>query len=163
MSEGELQHTKFDGISDYVAAMDEVCELAQQSILIFENDFDSLGFNSEKRFTHLRRFLLSGPKVRLHLLAHDTQPLVRYCPRIMILLKQFSHLMHIYQTPVNLRHLTAPFAIADARHFVRRFHFNDTRGIFAQNDPEGAIVLSSRFEEMWESSHPGASSTTIGL
>ena len=163
MSEGELHHTTFDGISEYVAALDELCGLAKKSLFIFENDFDSLGFNSEIRFTQLRRFLLAGPNIQLHLLAHDTQPLVRFCPRIMILLKQFSHLMHIYQTPVNLRHLTAPFAVADAKHFVRRFHFDDTRGIFAQNDSEGAIVLTSRFEQMWESSHPSASAITLGL
>jgi hypothetical protein len=163
MSEDELQHTTFDGISEYVDALDDLCGLAQRSLFIFENDFDSLGFNSEKRFTQLRRFLLSGPNVQLHLLAHDPQPLVRFCPRIMILIKQFSHLMHIYQTPVNLRHLTAPFSIADSRHFVRRFHFDDTRGIFAKNDPEGTIVLKSRFEQMWESSHPSASATTLGL
>lgn len=163
MSEGELQHTALNGVADYVAALDELCGLAQHSLFIFENDFDNIGFNSEARFNTLRRFLLSGPNVRLHLLAHDAQPLVRFCPRMMILLRQFSHNMHIYQTPVNLRHLSEPFSVADEKHFVRRFHFDDARGVFAQNDPEGARVLKSRFEEMWESSHPCASATTLGL
>ena len=163
MSEGQLQHTELTGISEYVAALDEICGLVQQSLFIFEKDFDGLGFNSEKRYTQLRRFLLSSPNVRLYLLAHDTQQLVRFCPRIMLLLKQFGHLMYIYQTPTNLRHVTEPFAVADAVHFVRRFHFDDTRGIFAQNDPAGAIVLKSRFDEMWKSSHPSASATTLGL
>ena len=163
MSEGELQHLAFDGVNEYVSALDELCGLAQHSLFIFENNFDGLGFNSEARYNLLRRFLLSGQKIRLNFLAHDTKPLVSFCPRIMLLLRQFSHLMQIYQTPANLRHLTAPFAVADARHFVRRFHFDDTRGIYAQNDPEGAIVLNSRFEEMWESSHPGAATSKLGL
>lgn len=163
MSEGELTHTPLTGITEYVDALDEICGLAQQSLFIFENDFDGLGFNTEKRSTQLRRFLLSSPNVRLHLLAHDTQPLVRFCPRIMILLKQFGHLMFVYQTPVNLKHLAAPFAVSDAKHYVRRFHFDDPRGIFAQNDPGEAIVLKSRFEEMWVSSRPSAFATTLGL
>jgi len=163
MSENELQHTTFDGINEYVAALDEICGLVKQSLFVFENDFDGVGFNSEKRYAQLRRFLLSSPNVRLHLLAHDTQPLVRFCPRTMLLLKQFGHLMHIYQTPANLRHLSAPFAVADAKHFVQRFHFDDTRGIYAQNDPAGAIVLKSRFENMWQSSRPSAAATTLGL
>ena len=163
MSEEKLRHVTFDGVTEYVSALDELCGLAQHSLFIFENDFDGLGFNSEARYNLLRRLLLSGQNVRLNLLAHDTKPLVSFCPRIMLLLRQFGHLMHVYQTPANLRHLTAPFAVADARHFVRRFHFDDTRGIFAQNDPEGAILLKSRFEEMWESSHPGASTSTLGL
>jgi len=163
MNEGELRHLAFDGVNEYVSALDELCGLPQQSLYIFENNFDTLGFNTEARFNLLRRFLLSGSNVRLHLLAHDVQPLVRFCPRIMILLRQFGHLMYIYQTPTNLRHITTPFSVADAHHFVRRFHFDDPRGIFAQNDPEGALVLKSRFEEMWENSHPSASATTLGL
>jgi len=163
LSDNELQHRALNGVTEYVSALDTICGFAKLSLYIFENDFDSLGFNSESRYNTLRQFLLSSPNVRLHLLAHDAQPLVSYCPRIMILLRQFGHLMSIYQTPMNLRHLTAPFAVADTQHFVRRFHFNDTRGIFAQNDPEEAIVLNSRFEEMWRSSHPSASATTLGL
>lgn len=163
MNDDELQHSSFDGITEYVAALDALCSLAQQTLYIFENDFDGLGFNSETRYATLRSFLLSGQNVRLHLLAHDPQPLVRFCPRIMMLLRQFDHRMHIYQTPANLRHISAPFAVADTHHFVRRFHFDDTRGIFAQNDHEGAIVLKSRFEEMWGSSRASVSATTLGL
>jgi hypothetical protein len=163
MSEGELNHKSLDGVAEYVAALDEICGLAQQSLYIFENDFDGLGFDSEFRYNTLRRFLLSSPFVCLHLLAHDTEPLARFCPRIMMLLRQFSHLMHIYRTPTNLRHLTTTFAVADSQHFVRRFHFNDTRGIFAKNDPQESSVLKSRFEEIWASSHPGASGRKLGL
>lgn len=163
MSDNELQHTALNGVTDYVGALDELCGLAQHTLFIFENDFDNLGFNNEARYNKMRHFLLSSPNVHLHLLAHDSQPLVRFCPRIMMLMRQFSHHMHIYQTPLNLRHLSEPFAVADERHFVRRFHFDDARGIFAQNDPEGARLLKSRFEEMWASSHPSATATTLGL
>ncbi|TAJ79557.1 MAG: hypothetical protein EPO42_05730 [Gallionellaceae bacterium] len=159
----ELQHTPLNGAADYVAALDELCGLAQHSLYIFENDFDNLGFNNEARYTKMRNFLLSSPNVRLHLLAHDSQPLVRFCPRIMMLMRQFSHSMHIYQTPPHLRNVSEPFAVADEKHFVRRFHFDDARGIFAQNDHEGARLLKSRFEEMWASSHPSATATTLGL
>jgi hypothetical protein len=163
MSEGELQHTKVDGAVEYIAALDNLCGLARHTLFVFENDFDNIGFNSEARYNTLRHFLLSGPNTRLHLLAHDTQPLMRFCPRMMMLLRQFSSKMYIYQTPPSLRHLTEPFSVADESHFVRRFHFDDARGLFAQNDPEGARLLKARFEEMWASSHPGASATTLGL
>lgn len=163
MSADELKHCPLNGADDYIAALDELCGLARHSLYVFENDFDNIGFNSEARYQLLRRFLLLGPNVRLHLLAHDAQPLLRFCPRMMLLLRQFSHNMHIHQTPANLRHLSEPFAVADENHFVRRFHFEDTRGVFAQNDPEGARLLKSRFEEMWASSHPCASSSTLGL
>lgn len=163
MNESELQHTAINGTTEYIAALDALCASAQRTLLIFENDFDNLGFNTETRFNALRSFLLSSPNARLQLLAHDTQVLVRFCPRMMLLLRQFNHNMSIHQTPAHLRHLTEPFAVADETGFVRRFHFDDARGVWAQNDHGGARLLKSRFEEMWATSRPGASATTLGL
>ena len=162
MSE-ELQHTHLDGTADYIAALDTLCGLAQRELYIFEKDFADIGFNSEARYNTLRAFLLANPANRLHLLAHDTRPLEQYCPRLIMLLRQFGHSMHIYQTPKHLLHLTEPFAVADEAHFVRRFHFDDPRGILAQHDHAGARVLKSRFEEMWAESHAAVSPTTLGL
>ena len=160
---GDLQHIGLNGTADYIAALDTLCGLAQHDLFIFEKDFDDLGFNSEARHNILRDFLLSSPHNRLHLLAHNARPLMQYCPRLLILLRQFSHNMHIYQTPQHLQHLSDPFAVADETHYVRRFHFDDPRGILAQNDAEGARALKSRFDEMWASSHPAVSATTLGL
>lgn len=163
MSDEALQHSSFDGVADYIAALDTVCASAQHSLIVFEKNFADIGFNSEARYNTLRRFLLASNTNRLRLLAHDPQHLVRYCPRMMMLLRQFNHSMSIFQTPQHLHHVTEPFAVADDRYFVRRFHFDDTRGLLAKNDPEGALELKSRFDEMWASSHSGASATTVGL
>lgn len=163
MSDDSLQHTQFDGVADYVAALDTVCSSAQHTLNIFEQNYEDIGFNSEARFDILRHFLLASPINRLNLLVHDPQHLIRFCPRMMMLLRQFGHGMFIYQTPRNLQNITEPFAVADDAHYVRRFHFDDTRGLLAKNDPEGARLLNSRFREMWTSSHPCASGTTLGL
>lgn len=159
----DLQHTALNGTADYIAALDTLCGLAQHNLCVFEKDFEGIGFNSEARHDTLRRFLLANPANRLHLLAHDARPIVQHCPRLMLLLRQFGHSMQIYQTPQHLQHLSEPFAVADDSHYVRRFHFDDPRGILAQHDVEGARVLKSRFAEMWVSSHPALSATTLGL
>jgi hypothetical protein len=163
MSDDTLQHTQFDGVADYIAALDTVCASAQHTLNIFENDYEDIGFNSEARFDALHRFLLASPNNRLNLLAHNPQPLIRYCPRMMILLREFGHSMFIYQTPKTLLNITEPFAVADNAHYVRRYHFDDTRGLLARNDPEEARRLNSRFQEIWASSQPCASGTTLGL
>lgn len=162
MSE-ELQHTRLDGIADYAAALDTLCKLARRSLCMFEKNYDGSGFNSEARYEILRDFLLASPVNRLFVLTHDTHYLSTRCPRMMALLRQFGSSMFIYQTPGNLRQATEPFAVADEAHYVRRFHFDDPRGILAQHDPENALVLKSRFMEMWASSHPAISSSTLGL
>ena len=163
MSDDSLRHTNITSSADYISALNTVCGLAKHSLLVFEKDFDNIGFNDAARFEILRNFLLSNPKNRLQLLAHDTRPLSQYCPRLMILLRQFGHSMFIYQTPMNMKHLTEPFAVADESQYVRRFHFDDTRGILAINDGEGARLLNSRFKELWEASHPSTSTSTFTL
>jgi len=163
VSDDALQHIIFDGAADYIAALDTVCASAQRTLNIFEKDFDGIGFNSEARFGVLQRFLLASPINRLNLLAHDPQHLIRYCPRMMMLLRQFGSSMFIYQTPKSLSHISEPFAVADNANYVRRYHFDDTRGLLAKNDPEESRRLNSRFNEMWTSSHPCASGTALGL
>lgn len=163
MNDSTLQHTQLLGAADYSAALDTLCKLPQRSLCVFEKDFDGIGFNSEARFESLRHFLLASPNNRLQLLAHNTRPLSQYCPRMMLLLRQFGHSMSIHETPMHLQHLSDPFAVADETHYVRRFHFNDTRGILAQNDPEGARLLKSRFVEMWAASHPSQLTTSLNL
>ena len=159
----ELQHTKLDGIVDYIAALDTLCKLAQRNLYLFEKDFDGVGYNSEARYVTLRNFLLVNPAHRLFVLAHDTHYLSTFCPRMLMLLRQFGTSMFIYQTPKNLQHITEPFSVADEANYVRRFHFDDPRGILAQHDLEKARVLKSRFLEMWTASHPGVSTTRMGL
>lgn len=156
-------HIQLTGMAEYVAALDTVCGLAKNSLFIFEKDFVNIGFNSAARFEVLRSFLLGNPNNRLQLLAHDTRPISQYCPRLMTLLRQFGHNMFIFQTPRTLQHLTEPFAVADESNFVRRFHFDDSRGILGRNDGENARLLKSRFIEIWQDSHPGPSTSTFSL
>jgi len=163
MTEPALQHIQIDGIKDYSAALDTLCGLAQRNLYFFEKNYDSMGFNSEARYETLRNFLLSNSANRLYILAHDTRYLSSQCARMTMLLEQFGHGMFIFQTPKNLSHLTEPFAVADENHYVRRFHFDDPRGIFAQHDPSNARALRSRYLEMWANSHPAVSATTLGL
>lgn len=163
MGDDTLLHTQFDGVADYVAALDTVLASAQHTLNVFEKNYEDIGFNTEARYDTLRHFLLASPNNRLNLLVHDPQHLIRYCPRMMMLLRQFGHSMFIHQTPQSLQHVSEPFAVADDAHYVRRYHFDDTRGLLAQNDPEGARLLNSRFHEMWTSSQPCASGTTLGL
>lgn len=163
MTEETLQHTHLDGIADYTAALDTLCQLARHNLYLYERDFEGLGFNSEARYETLRHFLLANPSNRLHLLAHDTHYLAALCARMNILLRQFDSRMFIHRIPQNLAQSTEPFGVADGTHFVRRFHVDDPRGLLAINDPAGAGTLQSRFLEMWSKSHPAVSVTTLGL
>lgn len=163
MADELLQHIHLDGVQDYITALDTLCGLAERDLYLFEKNFDGLGFNSEARYLTLHRFLLSNPAHRLYVLAQDTNYLSNYCPRMMLLLRQFSNAMFIHQLPKNLQHISTPFAVADAVHCVRRFHFDDPRGVFEQYDAHSALTLKNYFLEMWSASSPRVSAAKLGL
>jgi hypothetical protein len=163
LNDGTQKQVQLESSADYVTALDELCRLANHSLIFFEKNFLDSGFNSSSRIEILRNFLLRNPNHQLKLLAHDTQPLSQQCPRLLSLMKQFTHNMFIYQTPINLQHITEPFAIADNSHYVRRFHFDHAQGVFTQNDPEYAHLLKSRFMEMWQSAHASSYTSTLNL
>jgi len=157
------QNINLLGTADYSGALDTICSNALNNLYIFDKNFINCGFNDAFRFELLNKFLLENPKNQLMLLAHDTLPLSQFCPRLMTLLQTFSHNMFIYQTPQNLQHLSEPFAVADQSHYVRRFHFEDPRGVLALNDSAGAALLRSRFMEMCSPSHPNMATNTFSL
>ena len=163
MTEDALQHTQLDGIVAYAAALDTLCALAHHKLYLYEKDFDGLGFNSESRYETLRQFLLISPVNRLYVLAHDTYYLSSLCPRMMMLMRQFDDRMHIHRIAKNMQQGSSPFCVADNTHYVRRFHFDDPRGILAVNDPAGARTLEALYLQMWATSNPAASTTTLGL
>lgn len=158
-----LQHTHLDGIADYSAALDTLCSLARRDLLLYEKDFEGLGFNAEARYETLRHFLLANPANRLYILAHDTHYLATQCARMSMLLRQFNSRMAIHRLPASFPQCSEPFGVADGAHFVRRFHFDDPRGLLVVNDPAGASALHSCFHEMWTHSHPAVSPTKLGL
>ncbi|MEQ1588938.1 MAG: hypothetical protein ABL902_01125 [Gallionella sp.] len=163
MSDYTPEQITLSSMSEYIAAIDKLCKMAEHSLYLFEKNFDRLAFNSEARAITLRNFLLGNPAHKLHVLAHDTSHLTSHCPRMMDLLHQFSGNMSIRQTPKNLHHIATPFSVADDEHLVRRFHFDDAHGLFAIQDSANAHALKSRFMEMWASSHSAPSSTRLGL
>ena len=163
MAEDLPRHTRLDGIADYVAALDTLCKQARHRLYLFDKDFDGAGYNGEARYAALRDFLLANPANRLFVLAHDTGYLATRCPRMMTLLHQFGSGMSVYQTPKHLQYISEPFSVADEENYVRRFHFDDPRGILAQQDPENARALQSRFLEMWAASNPTPATTRLRI
>lgn len=160
MTDDALQHTHLDGIADYTSALDTLCNLASHDLYLFERDYEGLSFNAESRYETLRHFLLANPSSHLFVLTQDAHYLATRCPRMMMLLRQFDNRMFIHQTDSQI---IAPFCVADNAHYVRRFHFDDPRGIMALNDPENARALASRYMEIWADSRPAISITKLGL
>lgn len=163
MAEGELQHTKLEGINAYIEAIDTVVGLGQRNLRIFGHSLDGAGFNSVKRHDLLQHFLLASRNNRLSIVLHDVNHVMLDCPRLMSLLRLYGHAIAIHQTQPHAQGIYDPFVVADDLHYVRRFHYTDSRGLLALNDPLGAETLNHRFAELWEASFPAVWATTTGL
>jgi hypothetical protein len=157
------RHTRLEGIAQYSAAIDTVIAKAQRRIRVFDRNLENIGFNTPGRQELLRSFLLARRVNHLDIVVHDTGYLSRNCPRMLLLLRQFSHGVSIHQTHAHMQGVYDPFVIADGEHYVHRFHFDDSRSLLALDDPQEARNLNDRFDELWDASFPAVFATTIGL
>ena len=88
---------KLEGNAAYEDALDELIANAAHTVRIFDRRLTA-AFNSPRRYGLLRQLLLAKRSNRVHIVLHETANVTRDCPRLMLLLKQFSHSMAIHQT-----------------------------------------------------------------
>ena len=153
---------KLEGLAAYEDALDELLANTTRTVRIFDRVLGK-GFNSPRRYDLLRELLRASRTNRVYVALHETANIVRDCPRLIMLLKQFSHGLFIYQTLPAARRVYDPFAVADDTRFVHRFHHADMRGVATVGDVAATQLLMKRFDEIWQASAPAVSATTIGL
>ncbi len=153
---------KLEGLVAYEAALDELIAHATHTVRVFDK---SIGrdFNTPQRYELIRRLLLASRANRVYIVLHGTTNIVRDCPRLMMLVRQFSHSLFIHQTLQAARGVYDPFAVADDARFVHRFHHADARGVATIGDVAATQLLLKRFEEIWQASTQAVTATTIGL
>lgn len=163
MSEDLLpEHRKLEGNREYEAALDALFARSGRKLRIFERQLGP-AYNGLERYDLLRGFLLTSRTRTIQIVLHDASNLQRDCPRLINLLRQFSHAVTIRETEPQAKAVYDPFAVMDDRDYVHRFHYDDSRGLLGLNDPHEARGFVQRFEELWEASAPAASGTTLGL
>ena len=153
---------KLEGLAAYEAALDELIANSTQIVRIFDHSIGR-NFNSPERYDVLRRLLLAGRNHRVRVVLHDAGNIVRDCPRLIMLLKRFSHGLAIHQTLPAARRVYDPFAVGDDTRFVHRFHYSAMRGVATIGDVAATSLLIKRFDEIWEASALAVAPTTIGL
>lgn len=159
----DMEHRNLEGEREYEAAIDEVIDKAERTLHIFDIDLQAGGYQTSLRFEKLRNFLAKQRGNKLVMVLYETGYLLRRCPRLMNLLKIYSHAITVLQANEHGHTATDPFVIADEAHYVHRFHIDSTRALLAINDHPGARELEERFGQLLETALPGVSATTLGL
>jgi hypothetical protein len=156
-------YERFDTNEGFQGAVDRLLEQPGRELRVFDPDGAALRLNDPQRIERIDRFLLASRTRRLYLVVHSTDHLTRQCPRLLTLLKRFSHAMQINQTHEEIREVQDAFLLLDAMHYVRRPMATLFRGAIGLGDENEGQALRGRFGEIWAASYPAVSSTTAGL
>ena len=159
----EPREQMLDTVASLASAIDELVEIAQQRLQIFDIDLSQGGWQSAARAQALTAFLRRGSHARLDIIVHDTRFIETSCARLLILLRQYAHAVTIYRTSGEARKAMDPLVIADGRHFLHRFHIDQPRASLAIEHPQLARPLVMRFDQIWATGEPGLSASVLGL
>lgn len=157
------EYVRFDTHADFQAAIDRLLSQPGRELRIFDPDLSVFRLNSPERAEALRAFLAASRTARLYIAVHDPEPLIRTCPRMMNLLALYAHAIQVNRTAEEIRELQDSFAVLDRNHYVRRPVARFFRGAAGINDETEALIMRSRFQEIWNASYPSVSASTSGL
>ena len=156
-------YDRFDTNQGFQAAVERLLEQPGRELRVFDPDGAALRLNDAVRIEGLERFLLASRTRRLYLVVHNTDHLTRQCPRLLTLLRRFSHAIQINKTHEEIRDVQDAFLLLDAVHYVRRPVAALFRGAIGLGDENEGQALRGRFAEIWAASYPAVPSTTVGL
>jgi hypothetical protein len=159
----EATYERFDTAEGFQSAIERLLAQPGRELRIFDPDGTSLRLNDPARIALFEDFLHASRTRRIYMVMHETEHILRQCPRLLSLLARFSHMMQINRTQEHIRQLQDAFLVLDSQHYVRRSVAAFYRGAAGFGDDVEALAMRQRFMEIWEASFPGVSSTTVGL
>ena len=109
----KAEYQRFESEGDYQQAVDRLLEQPGRELRIFDPDLSSLRLNSPARIAQLEKFLRFSRTRRIYIVVHHTEPLAQRSPRMMGLLKLFTHAIQINQTHEEIRSLQDAFMVLD--------------------------------------------------
>jgi len=156
-------HELFDTQAGFDEAVDRLLAQTGRELRIFDPDLVALRLNAPARVAQLERFLGASRTRRLYIALHDPEPVTKFCPRMLVLLKRYAHAIQVQRTQEEIRELRDAFLVLDTADFVRRPEASSRRGVIGLGDRVEAYAMRSRFEEIWAASYPAVSPTTLGI
>ena len=156
-------YERFGSKEGFQAAVDRLFEQPGRELRIFDPDGAALRLNDPARIERIEGFLQASRTRRIYIVLHDPQHVQRQCPRMMSLLARYSHAIQINRTHAEIRELQDAFMVLDSAHYLRRPVAAFFRGAIGLADENDGLAMRGRFAEIWSSSYPAVSGTTVGL
>jgi hypothetical protein len=156
-------YERFETREGFQAAVDRLLAEPGRELRIFDPDAAALELNQAARIGAIERFLQASRTRRLYVVLHDPGHVQRHCPRMMSLLGRYSHAIQIHRSHEEIAELQDAFLVLDSAHYVRRPVAAFFRGAIGLSDETEALAMRGRFNDIWASSYPAVSASTLGL
>lgn len=149
--------------SECRAAFDAVLARAPRELRLYDRDLDLWQLDDATRHAALRALCVAGGGRRIECLLDDTTHVARTLPRLMQLIRDFSHVLVVRQADPHAPRPDHACVLANRHDVVFRADKNAPQGALHLDDPARAIALHQAFEAQWQRAQAPLSATTLGL
>lgn len=153
----------FDTPSELHTAFDTLLAGTHRQLRVYDHDLGMLEIDHAPRLAALRALCVAGGGRRIEFLLDDISRVARSHPGLMLLLRDFGHVLEIRQADPDTPRPEQAFVVADRRGVLLRADKAAMHGTLHEDDPARAAELNHSFEEMWQRSPAQLSATTLGL
>lgn len=149
-----------DEIRDQFAVL---AEEAKREVALFSPQLDSYFFNNGRFARALASFAARHRHNRARILVEDTSQALRDNDRLVALLRRLSDFLDMREVGEEHRGVRDMFIVVDHGGYLHRQDMSKPECLTNAHDPQEAVQLLRRFNEMWNRSEPIASLRTAGL
>ena len=149
--------------AEFRAAFDALLATTHRQLRVYDYDLSLLDIDDAPRLAALRALCVAGGGRRVEILLDDISRVARDHPRLMLLLRDFGHVLEIRQADPDAPRPDQAFALADRHGVLLRADKAAVHGALHEDDVARATELDHSFESMWQRSPASVSATTLGL
>jgi len=153
----------FETPSEFRAAFDALLAGTKRQLRVYDHDLSLLDIDDAPRLAALRALCVAGGGRRIEILLDDISRVARDHPRLMLLLRDFGHVLEIRQADPDAPRPDEAFVLADRHGVLLRADKSTVHGTLHPDDPGSATALHQNFEGMWQRAPASVSATTLGL
>ncbi len=155
--------TAFATPAEFRAAFDALLAATHRQLRVYDHDLGLLDLDDAPRLAVLRTLCVAGGGRRIEILLDDISRVARDHPRLMLLLRDFGHVLEIRRADPDAPRPDQAFALADRHGVLLRADKGAVHGALHEDDAARAAELNQGFEGMWQRSPASVSATTLGL
>ena len=153
----------FETPSEFRAAFDALLASSLRQLRLYDHDLSLLDIDHLPRHTALRALCVAGGGRRIELLLDDISRVTRDQPRLMQLVRDFSHVLEIRQADPDAPRPDQAFVLADRHGVLLRADKTAVHGTLHLDDARDSVTWQQSFESMWQRSQARVTATALGL